>query len=140
MLYVQKMILACFILCIVFSSTLAENIQFGDLEYSLLHESAVVVGCKGNIKKILQIPGEVLGMPVVGIGEKAFFNNQDLWAVILPSTIQYIDRGAFSDSSLHEIILNDGLLSIGEGAFAYSKLASIYIPQIRSSDRSLRVF
>lgn len=136
MLYVQKMILVFFMLLVIFSAALAENIQFEDIEYSLRNESAIVVGCKGNMKKTLQIPSEVFGIPVVGIGEKAFFNNQDLWAVLLPSTIQYIGRDAFSDSSIHEIILNDGLLSIGEGAFAYSKLTSIYIPHsVKQIDR-----
>ena len=60
----------------------------------------------------------------------AAFANTKLKEVVLPNSIQIINRSAFEDcTSLHKVTLNEGLTSIGLGAFGNTGLAEIVIPK-----------
>ncbi len=98
------------------------------------------------------LPNQMDGLPVVGIGEKLFQNDENLMGVILLDGVQTIGKFAFSGcdelsyvelprslrviqnyafyytSSLTGVTLPEGLEEMGEGAFQYGGLTSIHIP------------
>ena len=60
----------------------------------------------------------------------AAFANTKLKEVVLPNSIQKINRSAFEDcTSLHKVTLNEGLTSIGVSAFGNTGLTEIVIPK-----------
>ncbi len=60
----------------------------------------------------------VVPLGVVGIGERAFSDNQYLGSVILPSSVKSISGNAFANCKrLKSIAIPSGLNSIGEAAF-----------------------
>lgn len=78
---------------------------------------------------VYNIPQEIDGKTVVGIGEAAFYNEQGLKAITLPSSLKYISAKAFYGcKSLGEIQIPSGVTSIGNNAFTNCrKLSKIYI-------------
>ena len=49
---------------------------------------------------------------------------------ILPSSLQEIEEGAFSNTAAEKVVFPDGLVYIGENAFSgVKKLADVYIPE-----------
>jgi hypothetical protein len=65
----------------------------------------------------------------LSIGSYAFHELRDLTDVSLPSTLRYIDNGAFMNSGISNIELPEGLERIGSSAFYWcTALKSIHIP------------
>lgn len=126
------------------------------LEYTLLEggEAYEVSGAgSASEKTSIYIPSRHLGMPVIGIGQEAFFACVNLVEVVLPEGITYIGAWAFcccdalesvtlpssllrigleafdSCDSLTEVVLPEGLMYLDEGAFAYCyELVSVTFP------------
>lgn len=107
-------------------------------EYNVLEDgTAEITGYKGKNPKI-RIPGTIDGKKVIGIGEKAFFEDEDgqkppydtLKSVKIPSGITYIGKMAFSGcTKLTEIKIPSGVTGIGDSAFSEcSGLKSVEIP------------
>jgi PKD repeat protein len=103
--------------------------------------------CSGGA---VNIPSTINGLPVTGIGE-AFFNNNNvtsvtipdsvtsigmhafdscytLTSVTIPNSVTNIGNWAFSDCSLTSVTIPNSVTSIGEGAFNGCPLASVTIP------------
>jgi hypothetical protein len=78
----------------------------------------------------VSIPSVINGLPVVGIGDDAFFPDYGLTQVTLPDTITLIGNGAFwGCSGLTNIVIPPGVTKIGLGAFSQcSSLVSVTIP------------
>ncbi len=78
----------------------------------------------------VQIPSEIEGEPVVGIGYKAFFKRSDIMSVSIPITVKEIGINAFYGcENLPSIELPDSLLTIGNDAFHGCKgLTTIKLP------------
>lgn len=76
-----------------------------------------------------EIPSQIDGKTVVGIGYRAFYYETSLKSVTLPDTLKYIDEQAFAYcSSLIEIIIPASVTEIRNNAFLpCDKLADIYI-------------
>lgn len=122
---------ACFMLCGLYTDIYAEE---GDVElpeifddepsgqtqtdftYIKLNGRAVITGIRGT-KTSITIPAKIDGMPVSGIGEKAFMRND----------------------SLNEIIISEGITEIGSEAFSMCpKLSHVVIPaSIEEMDHSV---
>ena len=110
----------------------------------------MVTGYQGNDKNV-SIPAIVDGKRVTSIGDNAFLNSEietiniaegiltigestfegcmNLSNVVLPSTLESIERYAFyKTGSLEHVTFPNSLKSIGEGAFLCSGLVSIDVP------------
>ncbi len=78
---------------------------------------------------VYNIPAKIDGKTVVGIGEKAFYNQQGLKSITLPNTVKYIDVQAFYGcTSLTTVKIPSNVMSIGKNAFVNcKKLSKVYI-------------
>ena len=75
------------------------------------------------------IPSTYNGLPVISVGENAFFSCISLDSITIPYGITSIGRNAFSScTSLESITLPDSITSIGKFVFSYSALKNIIIP------------
>ena len=94
-------------------------------------ENAYCVTGLGTCKDTnLVIPFEFQGLPVIGIGDKAFYVNTSLKSITLPDSVTNIGDYAFSGcTSLSDINIPDGVTSIADYAFSNcTSLTSITIP------------
>ncbi len=107
----------------------------------------------GNANTNIVIPSEINGVPVLGIGEGAFFREGYFETVVIEEGIQTIEAEAFKYCDINTIYIpstvteikykafysegmvskvyfaeNSNLTTIGEFAFAYCDLQSIRIP------------
>lgn len=83
-------------------------------------DTAILVGYNGRATKDdhVEIPAEFNGRPVVGIGDKVFYNLAAVVEVKIPDTVTSIGQFAFANcTELTEITLPAGLQTIGEAAF-----------------------
>ena len=80
-------------------------------------------------KQAVSIPPRIQGLPVTGIGDKAF-QNKNLVSVTIPDRVESIGDSAFAFcTSLAVVTIPDGVESIGELAFYYCRsLTGITIP------------
>ncbi len=91
--------------------------------------TATIDGYIGSDKEI-EIPSEIDGYPVIGVGARAFADNTSLEKVTIPEGVTFIGSQAFSScTNLIEIIIPNSVTSIGETAFiGCESLAKIDIP------------
>ena len=66
---------------------------------------------------------------LTALGEQVFIDAGNLTSVTLPSTLQTIGDGAFSNTGLEEISLPEGLTGIGSYAFGAAPLKEIALPE-----------
>ncbi len=71
----------------------------------------------------------VLPEGLTALGEQFFLDAGNLTLVTLPSTLQTIGDGAFSNTGLEEITLPEGLTAIGGNAFRNAPLQEIALPE-----------
>ncbi len=73
----------------------------------------------------IELPAQVDGRDIVGVGEGAFKAENSVKSIKLPSTYQYIGDYAFYDcDSLTTVTMADSLLTVGKHAFAACDLLS----------------
>ena len=75
----------------------------------------------------VRIPPRIRGLPVTGIGGRAFFNI-GLISVTIPDSVTYIGQDAFRYNQLTSVTIPNGVTTIGISAFADNQLTSITIP------------
>ena len=120
--------------------------------YDEWQEGYVIYSCTSN-DKVVRVPKEIKGKPVIAIGERGLANLKHCEAIVLPDTVRYIGKGAFtidnklkyvhfgksietveddvfnSDSSLESVVFPEGTKSIGTLVFwGTSSIKSITIP------------
>ena len=120
--------------------------------YDEWQEGYVIYSCTSN-DKVVRVPKEIKGKPVIAIGERGLANLKHCEAIVLPDTVRYIGKGAFtidnklkyvhfgksietveddvfnSDSSLESVVFPEGTKSIGTLVFwGISSIKSITIP------------
>ncbi len=71
------------------------------------------------VEKSLIIPESLGGLPVVGIGEKAFYQNKSRVNIIVPSSVEYMGNRAFAGSYITGINIPDSVKVLGSSAFNY---------------------
>jgi len=88
--------------------------------------SAAITGYSGPSWDV-EIPTNIDGFTVTGIGEKAFWES-DLQSVVVPSTVTSIGAEAFEDCiALGSVGISESVTNIGSGAFFNCNyLTSIY--------------
>lgn len=105
---------------------------FGVLDFQLNGDSSgyTVIGIGSIGTADITVPATHNGLPVMGIGDAAFKNNQNIRTVTLPGGIIEIgNHSFFGCSALESINFPNGLTSIGMGALANcSSLKSIALP------------
>ena len=99
------------------------EIIINNINYELRTEENGAYVAENNCKGEVVIPAEIqvgsLTVPVIGIGEDAFYGCDDVTGVTLPDGIKIIERSAFeSMSRLREILIPDSVKYIGESAFS----------------------
>ncbi len=65
---------------------------------------------------------------VTAIDKEAFYMQKDMHTVILPSTVETIDSGAFYRSTLHQVVMSPNVKRINYYAFKSTPLESIELP------------
>ena len=99
------------------------------LEYTV-DDHGIITGVSGTLSGHIEIPAEVDGVQVKGIGPKVFEVCGEITSVNLPDGIISIGDNAFAHcSNLYDIHLPDSLESIGNSAFLYcTSLTQIHLP------------
>lgn len=103
--------------------------QEGDFTFTVADGKATITGYTGPGGDVV-IPATLGGVPVVGIGDQAFYENTAVVRITLPSGIQSIGDHAFSKCiNLISISLPDSVVSIANAAFLRCvKLQDISLP------------
>ena len=71
------------------------EIAGGILYYELAGEKVHIVGYQGSGARV-EVPAEIEGCPVTGIGKKAFLSKKSLHSIILPAMVEEIGDWAFA--------------------------------------------
>lgn len=92
-------------------------------------DNLYIDGYYGDDRKELIIPDTIGGIPVGGIQDEAFRENETLTKVVLPETVQNIGNSAFKHChNLQEINMPRDLKGIGNAAFDNTALREVTIP------------
>ena len=85
--------------------------------YTISENGVSITGYEGN-KIELAVPGSIEGLPVTGIGKKAFFNVTGLYRIYLPGTLESIGDWAFAHCrDLEEIYFSRKEYALGKSLF-----------------------
>ena len=98
--------------------------------YNDWNEGIVIEGCSSE-EKVVVVPKEINGKPVLAIGERGLANMQNCEAVVLPDTVMVISKSAFTvDKAMKFVYLGTSLKKIGDLAFnGCSKLEFVEFPE-----------
>ena len=98
--------------------------------YNDWNEGIVIEGCSSE-EKVVVVPKEINGKPVLAIGERGLANMQNCEAVVLPNTVRVISKSAFTvDKVMKFVYLGTSLKKIGDLAFnGCSKLEFVEFPE-----------
>ena len=98
--------------------------------YNDWNEGIVIEGCSSE-EKVVVVPKEINGKPVLAIGERGLANMQNCEAVVLPDTVRVISKSAFTvDKVMKFIYLGTSLKKISDLAFnGCSKLEFVEFPE-----------
>ena len=100
------------------------RVENGTLSYIIVDNGVCITGFEGT-DALLVIPEIIDGVPVCGIGRKAFLGNRSLQHIILPGTIEWIGDWAFSNcAQLQRMEFPCRPVRLGKGLFA--KDAKLY--------------
>lgn len=102
-------------------------------DYSFLtfdKENGIITDCDESFSGELVIPEEIDGVPVTGIGFRAFEGCTALTGINIPDAVSVIDFGAFEGcTALENINIPDSVTAIGSSAFyGCISLTEINIP------------
>lgn len=97
--------------------------KYNNLHYKILSEKTVEVTgevrsvCKGRVEipNIVKHDGKTY--KVVGIGKAAFYSQTKLTEVVIPKTIQYIEKQAFGFTGLTNVIISADKVVVKKWAF-----------------------
>ena len=108
-------------------------------KFNVYEEFASLAKYLGDESTVI-VPAAVDGKPVTDIGVSAFENNKALQCVVLPESVETIQRNAFAGcAALESVSFPDGLIALYDGAFADCvKLESIaFSPRLEIGDGSV---
>lgn len=103
----------------------------GDFEYQVTDNKVIIRGYSNTGSGVVEVPATIAGMPVVEIGQQAFYNNKNITSVTVPEGVANIGHSAFCKSvNLTTVNLPETLKTIGENAFKdCTNLLNIKIPE-----------
>lgn len=95
-----------------------------------LDAAGMITGVSGDVSGIIEIPSTVDGIPVKGIGDRVFYYNEDITAVVLPEGLETIGNEAFwGCTSLTSVTLPSTLQSIGSDGLRNTGLTNVVVPE-----------
>lgn len=104
------------------------SVKTDDFIFTIYKTYAEITECISD-KEQLVIPDTVTGVPVKSIAENAFFGNEKLVSVTLPSFLVEIGSHAFEEcSALKTVIAGDKLEVVGMASFKNTPLEEISLP------------
>ena len=115
-------------------SVRAERLQYpakdDGPQAQVMYTGGLVTGSEGKLTGIRPLK-EADGVPVTGVAEGAFRDDEALSRFIAPENgaFRQIGAEAFAGSALEEIDLGEAMEAIGEGAFRGSELREICLPE-----------
>ena len=106
--------------------------------YDEWQEGYVIYSCTSD-DKVVRVPKEIKGKPVIAIGERGLANLKYCEAIVLPDTVRYIGVGACAiDESLKYVYLGTSVETVEKGVFnSDSSLESVVFPEGTKSIGSL---
>ncbi|MCL2262336.1 MAG: InlB B-repeat-containing protein [Defluviitaleaceae bacterium] len=88
-----------------------------DFETEITNNTVTITGYHGNAR-VLDIPSELFGLPVVAIGESAFADNTTIEYLSIPGSVETIGSRAFASiPTLRSVVIHEGVKFIGDRAF-----------------------
>ena len=126
-------VFAMMLTLVPFGVSAAEPQYYGDLEYKIEDGVAIITGIKKYADNDVVIPATIDECPVVEIGERAFYENEEMKTITLPDSLMVIGEGAFYGcKNLKSVVIPDSVRDIKSdgflGAFAYCvKLEEVVI-------------
>ncbi len=117
-------VIGCVFLC---SSAFAE--QSGDFTYTVANSQVTITGYTGAGGAVV-IPDTIEGLPVVNIGNSAFYSKTSMTGINIPSSVTSIGYLSFCYcTGLTSLAIPSSVTSIGDSAFAFcAGLTSVTIP------------
>ncbi len=119
------------------AADISEEMLYGDYLYYVaydedengIYDYVEITGCDEAATEV-EIPAEIDGLPVTGIGWGSFHGCTNLVSITIPDSVTSIEDELFYGcTSLTSITIPDGVTSIGSEAFSKcTSLASITIP------------
>ncbi len=104
----------------------------GQFAYLINEDNTItIIDYLRDESSVVDIPSEIEGRRVTGIGNKAFWNCKNLTSITVPDSVAYIQDEAFGYcTSLESVWIADGVTRLGDLVFlACSDLRSIKIPE-----------
>ena len=98
--------------------------------YDEWQEGYVIYSCTSN-DKVVRVPKEIKGKPVIAIGERGLANLKNCEAIVLPDTVRYLSKAAFAiDESLKYVHLGKSIETVEDDVFnSDSSLESVVFPE-----------
>lgn len=98
-------------------------------QYYFDDKKLLLSGYSGNESNLV-IPDAIYGLPVEGVADFSFVQNEQLVSVVIPGSVKSIGLAAFYlCSNLTSVVISDGVTSIGGNAFARcTSLTTIEFP------------
>ncbi len=118
-------------ICLALSmSVSAKTVVTGDFKFDVKTSAATLIEYTGKSTSVT-IPSEVNSVKVTAIGNEAFWKNETMTSISIPSTVTSIGDAAFNEcTALKKVVIPSKVTSIGEAAFWYcSSLKSVVIPK-----------
>ena len=98
--------------------------------YNDWNEGVVIEGCSSE-EKVVVVPKEINGKPVIAIAQRGMANLEKCEAIVLPDTVRYVGESSFGrDKALKYIYLGTSLETVDDHAFlGASSLESVVFPE-----------
>lgn len=113
-----------------------EILVWGDFSYQKDGQEITICGYSGE-ESIVMFPETIDGLPVTAIGERAFYENEQITSVTIGANIKDIGISAFARSSLGQVVFEDGteLLTVENSAFYHCE--SLFMIDFGSREMTL---
>ena len=98
--------------------------------YDEWQEGYVIYGCTSD-DKVVRVPKEIKGKPVIAIGERGLANLKNCEAIVLPDTVRYLAKAAFAiDGALKYVYLGKSIETVEDDIFnGCSSLEEVTFPE-----------